>query len=422
MTELFDGTGAASQMQAARAHLKSCACCERVWREWSHTRSLLRAVPAPDAPTALQERVLLSCRLLPSQDASAQSALENEIAFEELARYINAPEAEYSLAAAASPLAGFFEDAPVPADLKNRILQLTSQAEVKRAKTLVLPSLSLLPIRQSWSEMAREWSLPRAGRWGFALAVPAAAAWVLMAAPPADLTIAPSKTPQSTPVAVTTFPKNLLPKIAGEAPILKPAPKVALAPRPEAPTSALPAVSIHEERPVTAAFTSSVPSQAQPQLIGFAGVVAPTEIVVAPHSKIQKSAAAKSNPSTLVRSGVRSQPKTKPMMDIARSARPRLLGVSVSNHAQPLAQSVLSRLPSNQPRQASNVELRNLEARKAAPTLIASSEFDETFESVGRLRDDRPEEWGQVVDIYRASLINQHQDDDLDDEEFNDQL
>ena len=91
MTELFDGTDTASQRQAARAHLKGCAACERVWREWSCTRTLLRDVSVPPAPAQLREQVLLSCRLMPSQDVKAEAALQNEIAFEELARYISAP-------------------------------------------------------------------------------------------------------------------------------------------------------------------------------------------------------------------------------------------------------------------------------------------------------------------------------------------
>ena len=135
MTALFDGVAATAQTQAAREHLKSCASCERVWREWNRTRALLRSVPSAIEPSSLSERVLLSCRMLPSQDAVAQSALDAEIAYEELARYINAPEAEYSADVELPPLAGFFEAAPVPPELKSRIFQSVLESERARKKT-----------------------------------------------------------------------------------------------------------------------------------------------------------------------------------------------------------------------------------------------------------------------------------------------
>lgn len=431
MTELFDGDGTSAQAQNAREHLKSCSSCERVWREWDRTRSLLRAVPTPVAPSALLERVVLSCRLLPAQDATAQAALENEIAHEELARYINAPDAEYSHAAASSPLACFFEDAPVPAGLKTQILQLTVEAANNRAKTPVsslasfwLVEGSVSRARETWSGMAPQWSLPRAGRLGFALAVPAMAVWIFMAAPQRDLTVVPSATQPTPTIAATIFPQNLLPKVAKKIPVPKSAVKSAsvVANRPPAETGS---VSAAKERSVItsmasdmATMTSGVISQVTPQLLGFSASKSPSPVIPSPPVTEKKPVIKKPVITVAIRprTPVATPKRKAPMISRVRSSQPRPLQVSLSGRAQLLAESLLKRLPGDADRQVLPVE--NLEPRITSPTLIASSTFDETLASVGRLRDDRPEELGLAVDTYRASLIAQDTTDEYSDEDF----
>ena len=104
------------------------------------------------------------------------------------------------------------------------------------------------------------------------------------------------------------------------------------------------------------------------------------------------------------------------MISRVRSSQPRPLQVSLSGRAQLLAESLLKRLPGDADRQV--LTAQNLEPRTTSPTLIASSTFDETLASVGRLRDDRPEELGMAVDTYRASLIAQDTADEYSDEDF----
>jgi len=433
MTQLFDGQSTPAQTKAAHAHLKSCTSCQRVWREWSRTRSLLREVPAAVAPSSLMDRVLLSCRLLSSQDAAAQSALENEIAHEELARYINAPEAEYS-AAFDAPLVAYYEAAPVPANLKARILQLTTEAAAQRAKTPVSVASTLAPIWQNWSETAREWSSPRSNRWSFALAVPAMAALIFMVAPLANFTtsstIAPNIQSPSTPSGSAqtsasdstfqaSFFQNLLPKISENMTIPRDAtkPKAAIAAKPteKAVVDAAPSFANREftnDRP--AASLISVESDAP-----FAARLAnyPPSIPI----KETPQTAPTAKPEKINRVTPKIRIHRKPVMNIRFSKKSPAPSVSFSNNARVIAASLLKRLPSNDERPVSTIE--NVEERNTAPVLIATViDFDETFASVGRLRDDRPEELGRAFDSYRASLTNPNNDDEFIDEDLDGQL
>ena len=108
------------------------------------------------------------------------------------------------------------------------------------------------------------------------------------------------------------------------------------------------------------------------------------------------------------------------MLDMARSRRISQPLVSFSDNARLIAASLLKRLPSNDERPVST--LQNVEERNSAPTLIASTGFDEAFESVGRLNDDRPAEVGKAFDDYRASLMSQNNDDHFSDEDLDEQL
>ena len=460
MTELFDGDISAAKVQAARAHLESCQSCRLVWSDWSRTRALLKAVPSPAIPPVLPERVLLSCRLLASQDASAQSALENEINHEELARYINAPEGEYS-EAFAPPLAAFFEEKTVPSQMKSQILQqvfqvsaqTALQAQARRERVRSVQAVFAMPswrnLSDSATNLARDWSLPRAGRWSFALAVPALAAWVLMAVPPSNIALAPIEvapraTPSTLPGAArsssanssfnASFFQNLLPDIAQRIAISPAAsePKMTLAAKPAAiknPTEKTAAQTtaaqktvadatialatnetLIEERPLSSAIAASAPTQFSPRFASDS----PSQPMVNP-TVAPKSLAIKKTP--LVRKTVL---RKKPMLDMARSRRISQPLVSFSDNARLIAASLLKRLPSNDERPVST--LQNVEERNSAPTLIASTGFDEAFESVGRLNDDRPAEVGKAFDDYRASLMSQNNDDHFSDEDLDEQL
>ena len=475
MTELFDGisdTNAISadsisansdsrstpaRLAAARAHMKSCTSCQRVWREWSRTRALLREVAAPAMPPALMEQVLLSCRMLPSQDAAAQSALENEIAHEELARYFNAPEAEYS-AAFAPPLAAFFEEKAVPAQMKSQILQqvfevsaqAALQAQVRRERVRSAQTVFAMPAWQNLSDsatnLARDWSLPRAGRWSFALAVPALAAWVLMVSPPSNVALAPipvssGSAPSTLQSAVkssaanssfnASFFQNLLPdianRIAASPALSKPKATIAVKPTETKDATEIAAAkttladttladtadeTVLEERPLASTIAASVPSQFAPRFASYSPPQPTVNPTIAPKEFVIKK-------SPIVR---KINTHKTPMLDMARSRQMSQPSVSFSDNARLIAASMLKRLPSNDERPVATMQ--NIEERKAAPTLIASTMvgFDEAFESMGRLNDDRPAEVGKAFDDYRASLMSQNNGDQFSDEDLDDQL
>ena len=439
MTSLFDGQAASQEMQAARAHLKSCALCKRAWSHWSRTRSLLRAATYQDVPVPLLEKVLLSCRLIPTQNEAAQRALDQTIAHEELARYLQAPDAEYA-EVFGSPLAGFFAETVAPNELKNQILQaiaVEAATEKKSARKNAAPGFAALgfsvPQLQTWTEMARSWSAPR---WGLALAAPAVVASLVMIAQPEDFAAAPAdSTPNTSRAVASLSAQNTLSDVLTGgwlSALLKSVPKNTVVKTQPKIAAAKPAA-----RSASDSLVSSVPADSSlaPSLLSDEGAVAQPatpRLISAPLSSGPLRAAS-IPPATQNMKIIRPRsyvpiklpgkkspaaPRWEPALGLAHSPQPGLMRASYSRSA-----NSFQRL-SSQGRQVSNVE--NAEMREVVPSLadaqFAAADFDQTLESVGQLSDDRPEDWGQAVDAYRASLMDEEGDEDWEDEDSGEPL
>ena len=103
------------------------------------------------------------------------------------------------------------------------------------------------------------------------------------------------------------------------------------------------------------------------------------------------------------------------------ASRPRLGFIQTPRNLQRVSfsnvQSSFRRLSTNAGRNVSTID--NVEPR-VATTSFEKADFDETLVSVNRMTDDRPEDLGAALDEYRASILDENNDDDLDEWEDKD--
>ena len=401
MTALFDGQATPSEMATARTHLKECVFCKRVWREWSRTRSLLRAAPTPAPPAALADQVILACRLMPSLDAKATSALERSVEREELARYLNATDLEYS----GAPLTAFFEQTAAPDELKQKILQLTVNAQVAPAKRR-LPRLFVSPFLllaiQSSMESVRAWNAPR---WGFSLAVPATAVWVLMAGsagnlnPSAEAPIAVQSAPRVNSLASIT---QFLPQLGAQKSPVKSLPKIASAKSVVTAEELASSREAVESPEVSAISVESHDSNNEARGARLISTIMPSNSAISKNAGLQISEKKKTEPVKIVKVP---RIKSRPRLGFVQTPR-NLVRASFSS-----ARTSFRRLSNNVARKVSTID--NVEPRMATVAL-ERADFDETLVSVNHMTDDRPEDLGAAVDEYRASLLDENNGEDVE--------
>jgi hypothetical protein len=379
LTAAFDGQADDAQLAFAAQHRARCAHCQSLWSEWQKTRKMLRAVPVPMAPASLPEQILLTCRSLLDAELPA---LQNESApaRADLIAYLEAPDEEFSVAR----LAPFAVEVAPPPLLARQILERTAQAETP-------PRASLWPTIRGFfpGGSTRAVRAPLAARWGFGLAAPVLAAWLILAAQTSFVeTPEPAvvRAPAALPDLKTVAPEPPE-KFAALPGAKKTAPRVAAVPADaKAPTVKTRATKNVETAAPRAVEVSSAPPKIARKIRNTQKTVA--KIVSLP------------------------RPRAIPLVDKTVSVQPKLARVALAPSA---------RLSTKHP----DVNLRNsapvaVNSHAPAPRLadlrLVDFDFDESLSAIARQRDNRPEDLGRVLDEYSASLLAENTGENEEDE------
>ncbi len=370
LTTAFDGEATGEALVQAQRHLAECSDCAQSWAQWEKTRIYLRSVPVPDVPASLLTRILLACRLVPMQNSDF-SPFSDSSAHTKLVQYLDAIEDESTIAS----LSHIMTPVAVPSDLHRRILQATCEAPTSR-------SFSLAVLLRQWMPVAP--ASRNAVRWGMGLAVPAMALWFVMAGQVENSTefaqnlSQENESQQATssndrPVKVPTI-------IAGAKPVLKPLVKQAAAA-----VKALPRIAPVAVAPQMADLTENRPVLRR---VADAGSLPDFERREPRTTSMAARPVSPKSPSQRVR------PRTRPSTNLIEN---RSSGFVLASSRRPI-----SRLPLQATPQISHPSVAS------APRLarISESDFDEAFIAVTTARDNRPAEFGLVLDEYRAALLS----------------
>jgi hypothetical protein len=396
LTAAFDGQADAAQLAFVAQHRARCMDCQRLWSEWEKTRGLLRAVPAPIAPATLPEQILLTCRSLPDAEFSG---LQTELMQTEpvplradLIAYLEAPGEEFSVAR----LAPFAIEAAPPPLLSRRILERTAQAEAPRAS--LWPAIRDFFLVGS-TPGARA---PLAARWGFSLAVPALAAWLIFATQtsfvetPAPVT---ARVPMTLPNPKTAAPEPAK-KLAPSASTKKAAPRIAaLAP------NAKPQDTKPQTVKVQAAETHADKNEetVSPRVI---------EVSLASSRISRRIRSAKKTATNIFRAR---RARTMPLVDKTVSVQPKLARVAFAP-STPVSRLAARRQNANLRISKPIIADSHMSTPRMANLHLADMDFNESLSVIARQRDNRPEDLGRALDEYSASLLAERTGENEEDE------
>jgi len=174
LTALFDGEARPEEAQIARAHLAACDDCSFLWKQWDQARFLLSTTPPAPVPPTLLLRILMACRLL---------------ALPRRRRVHDATPVRLPAARPMPILPAYSDDmtprpsreVPVPPDLMANILSRTTGAS-NSATAATVESPWAAPQNQPQPSRLRGLApYQRVHRFATAIAVPALAAWFLIA-------------------------------------------------------------------------------------------------------------------------------------------------------------------------------------------------------------------------------------------------
>lgn len=397
LTAAFDGQTDAAQLALVARHRARCADCQLLWSEWEKTRAALRATPAPIAPAVLQQQILTACHSLSDPSLSAlQEDLETNQSVPlraDLIAYLEAPNEEFSVARL-QPLA---TEVVPPSDLAHRILERTGRAENPARWGFWTATRAFLEAGSTPGLHT-----PRAARWGFGLAVPALAAWLVFAAQTSFVeTPAPGvlRAPATSPNLKTNVPKPAAPEAAKKFAVLPNAKKTAPAIA-SLPTELKPQIAKMPLRNVRVAKNAQAVS---PQLV---------EVSLAPSKTSRKKRMVKK---LVANRSILPPPRAIALVDKTVSAKPKLMRVALQSSA-PSAR-LTTQHPGADPRISTPTAANSHAPKRLADLRFADADFDETLNALARQRDNRPEDLGRALDEYSASLLAEH-NSNTDDEEW----
>lgn len=377
ITVAFDGEANDEALAQAQHHIAHCSHCAHLWTQWESTRVLLRSVTAPPVPASLLTRILLACRLLPLQ-GTQQEAISDFSNRERLVQYLKATDDE-SLSAS---LNSILPPVPVPHDLHRKILQATAQTTPAPLFSLIAWLRQLVPSAPASRN---------AMRWGVGLAVPATLCWfVLSDNPAAVVEQAPDEVlaeyASSSSLSITQSEElKLKPLIKKAVEAVKKTPRMATA-------MAVPKSPALEEP------LSSQPVKRRVINMGTAPSNRNNRVRI-----VLKSAPASSGVKTRVRN-FPTKARPAPAIDMVENHTPSVVLVA--------SQQSISRLPLQTAQKISHPSLA------ATPRLarLSETDFEEAFIAVTTARDNRPAEFSQAFDEYRAALLTEHSEvpDDME--------
>lgn len=371
LTALFDGEANPTEQRSARAFLNA---------------ALQSSAPCA-SPASMTERIHLACRMAPLENSpGAGFNFERSIAERQL------EETLFEAAQGCEPqpfipaLKPFFAEVAVPGDLQKKILHATVHATARARQNQILP---VMPRFGTWRETARGWLAPPALRWAGGLAVPAMAAFLLIAL----------RTPQE--ISEPTVPSNVaLPNRTTRAP---------------QPSTSTPGASVASKDTTNIFSLSQI---AFGETLGAAQSAPAVETAIEmptaryadwqqmpmPSATASTQRAVEASVKTVVKnSTVPRGVKLRAALWTREATSPRDVVAKFSSRAS------LHPVSDGEPRRE-----RRATTPSDSPRIIAA-DFDETLDAVSRAHDDRPEDVGIVVDSYRASLVSDESSDDGDD-------
>jgi hypothetical protein len=384
LTALFDGEASASEQTMARAHLQACAHCTRAWSQWDGTRTFLSAASQamPSAPQSLSERIHAACRTAPPV-AGEEYARESSVAALALEETLFEAARGCEPQPFAPALKPFFADIAPPADLERKILRATVGAR----RNQIVPIASRF---DSWREMVNGWVsgwlAPPSLRWGGALAAPALAALVFMLA----------RAPQN-PVEVM--------------PTAHQAASSTLDSRPQQPSTP---PSVVAARPANGFSLSQIAFGATSAATTFVPQAAGGATANAPRFETRQADWQNSTSGPDTTGQASSASNTRRVPRLWKVGAPRLTDEATSPRAV-VATRAASGRSTLRPALYAAVRPSHRATSPSGEARLIEADFDETLDTVSRLRDDRPEDVRLVVDSYRAALINDERDNEADD-------
>ncbi len=310
----------------------------------------------------------------------------------DLIAYLEAPNEEFSVAR----LAAFSNEVALPPLLARQILERTTEREGSRA--WLWPSVrGFFQIGSTPDQRSTH-----AARWGFGLAAPALAAWLLF-------------------IAQTSFVETS-PTSAARAPIALPNSKIA-APK-SAPTETVKKIAILPDAKKTAPATVDLSTNANPQILKTparnvrAEQVPPVIAARVVEASFAPSKASRKNrvlKKLIVKRASSSRSRAIPLVDKTISIKPKLMRVALKPSVAPAR--LAAQHQDTNPRISTPVTPMTHAGTRLADLRFADADFDETLSAIARQRDNRPEDLGRALDEYSASLLAEHADQN-DDEEW----